>query len=188
MTVQGDSDLSPATPVDPPDSYPRELETVVTLADGEPVYLRPVVPADIDRIRHAFAIADAESIRLRFFTGAPPADEQHLHYLVEVDYRRRLALVALDGEGNSIGIARYEGAGDERPAEVAVVVSVEWRRRGVGRTLLLALEEPASRAGIDVFEAIYQPGNRAVDEMLAGLGYTDRRFEDGLVCVTKSLS
>jgi GNAT superfamily N-acetyltransferase len=184
--LESDANLSPAVPVDPPDGYPYELCQDVELSDGAMVHLRPVVPADIARIRHAFAVADAESIRRRFLTGAPPSDESHLHYLVELDYHDRLALVGLDAKGNSIGISRYEGTNGEGSAEIAVVVP-EWRSRGVGRVLIEALESPAIRAGITRFVAGFQPDNRQIAGLLAEIGYEDRWYEDGLAWVAKPL-
>jgi GNAT superfamily N-acetyltransferase len=44
--------------------------------------------------------------------------------------------------------SRYEGANGEGSAEIAIVVVPEWRRLGVGRVLVEALEEPALRSDI----------------------------------------
>jgi acetyltransferase len=186
--MEPDATLSPAIPIDPPAGYPEECSQDVRLADGTLFHIRPIVPADIERLRHAFAVGDADSIRRRFLTGAPPADDAHLHYLVEVDYWHRLALIALDTDGNSIGIARYEGAAGSSSAEMAVVVVPEWRKRGVGRMLVEALEPPAKRAGIDRLVAVFQPDNRAIADLLDEIGYGDRRYEDGLAWVVKPLS
>ncbi len=176
------------TPIDPPTGYPASLDREEILADGTHIRIRPIVPADIERVRHAFAVADTETIRRRFLTGAPPTGERYLHYLVDIDYHRRLALVAMDMEGNSLGVARYEGVEDRPLAEIAIVVVPEWRKRGVALMLVKALEHPAIDAGFESFEALYLPDNRAIHDRLEGLGYGDRRFDDGLVCVTKPLS
>lgn len=185
--MEPDAHLSPVVPEDRPDAYPEDLEREVILEDGTTVTMRPVVPADIERLRHAFDVGDSDSIRRRFLTGAPPSDETHLHYLVEIDYRRRLALIVFDVEGNSVGIARYEGATDPSAAEIAVVVDPEWRHRGVGNLLLTALEAPARDAGFSCFTAVYSLDNRAIAELLSELGYVDRHFEDGLIAVAKPL-
>lgn len=185
--LEADANLSPAVPINPPDGYPYELSQDVELSDGAVLHIRPVVPADIERVRHAFAVGDAESIRRRFLTGAPPSDESHLHYLVELDYHDRLALVGLDAEGNSVGISRYEGTDGEGSAEIAIVVVPEWRRRGVGRVLLEALEEPALRSGITRLVAGFQLDNRQIAHLLAENGYGDRWYEDGLAWVAKPL-
>jgi acetyltransferase len=185
--MESDADLSPAVPVDPPDAYPHELCDQLEFDDCVQIGIRPIVPADIARIRHAFLAGDPDSIRRRFLTGAPPSDESHLHYLVEVDYRYRLALLALDSEGDSVGIARYEGTPDSSAAEIAVVVVPEWRKRGIGAALVGALEAPARWAGILRFVATFQPDNRAIAELLGSLGYDEHWYEDGLAWVAKDL-
>ena len=108
-------------------------------------------------------------------------------YLVDVDYRQRLALIGLDAEGDSIGLARYEGATDLLSAEIAIVVAPERRRIGVGGHLIVALEPPAKSIGIPRFVAGYQPDNRPIADLLSELGYGDRWLEDGLMWVAKSL-
>ncbi len=186
--MEPDAHLSPVTPIDPPAAYPTHLDREEVLADGTRIRVRPIVPADIERVRHAFEVGDAESIRRRFFTGSPPTGEAHLRYLVDIDYHRRLALVAMDMEGNSLGVARYEGIEDRPLAEIAIVVTPEWRKRGVAVMLVEALEPPAIGAGFEQFEAFYLSDNRAVADLLEGLGYSDVQLDDGFVCVTKPLS
>jgi GNAT superfamily N-acetyltransferase len=185
--MESDAHKSPAIPTDPPDAYPHALCRSVELADGSQIEIRPIVPADIERIRHAFSFGDADSIRRRFLTGAPPSDESHLHYLAEVDYDERLAVLAMDSEGDSVGVARYEGGADRSSAEVAVVVVPEWRKRGVGSVLVEALETHARQVGITRFVAAFQPDNRAIDGLLADLGFGERCYEDGLAWVSKHL-
>jgi len=188
LSVEPDAHLSPVTPIDPPADYPTHLDREEVLADGTRIRIRPIVPADIERLRHAFAVGDPESIRRRFFTGAPPTGEVYLRYLVEIDYHRRLALVAMDMEGNSLGVARYEGVQAFPLAEIAIVVTPEWRHRGVALMLVEALELPAIDAGFERFEALYLPDNRAIADLLEGLGYGDLKLNDGFVSVTKHLS
>ncbi|HSJ70298.1 MAG TPA: GNAT family N-acetyltransferase [Acidimicrobiia bacterium] len=182
-----DAALSPMRPSDPPAEYPRELERWVDLPGGERMFLRPIVPEDVARIGNAFEHADIDTIRRRFFTAAPPTDRAHLEYLARVDYVRRLALVAMDADGDSVGIGRYETTDDGR-AEVAIVVAPAWRRLGVATVLLQALEAPAISHGIEVFHALYLPDNTSVEKLLIGLGYGDRRVVDGIIELVKPLA
>ena len=181
-----DADLSPMTPVDVPANYPRDLERWVDIPDGTRVFLRPVIPEDVARIQYAFEHADMESIQRRFFTAAPPTDRAHLEYLATVDFDRRLALLAMDEAGRSIGIARYERETDES-AEIAIVVAPEWRRRGIASLLVSALDEPARAHGFTKLRALYLPSNRAVEKMLMGIGYASPELVDGIACLTKPL-
>jgi GNAT superfamily N-acetyltransferase len=182
-----DAALSPMRPSDPPTEYPRHLEQWMDLPGGERMFIRPIVPEDIARIENAFEHADIDTIRRRFFTAAPPTDRAHLEYLARVDYVRRLALVAMDADGDSIGIGRYETT-DEGRAEVAIVVAPAWRRLGVATALLRALEAPAISHGIEFFHALYLPDNTSVEKVLTGMGYGDRRVVDGIVELVKPLT
>jgi len=93
-------------------------------------------------------------------------DETMLRHLVEVDYERRLALVALDSTGRGVGIARYEGAPGDDVAEVAVTVSRPWRRVGVGSGLFLLLARAALARHISRFRATCLVDNEDVIGLL----------------------
>jgi len=184
--MESDAHMSPMVPSAPPANYPKSAEQWVELDSGERVFLRPIIPEDVERIAHAFEVADVQSIRRRFFTAAPPSDRPHIEYLANVDYVSRFALLACDRDGNSIGIGRYEGSGDSA-AEVAIVVEGSWRKKRIGSIVLTALEPIAIENGISELIAIFLAENTPVDRLLASLGYGDRRIEDGAVIVAKTL-
>ena len=171
-----------------PEGYPRELEGEFELSDGRNVRIRPILPADVDDLTEAIAHADSETLLHRFFTAAPHLSEKQIHYLAEVDYRRRLALVAADGEGRGVAVARYECHSNCSAAEVAVVVAPEWRTGGLATELLKRLEEPARKSGFSEFDAVYLPENRPIAKVFERLGYSEQHIEDGLARVSKPLA
>ncbi|HXX91502.1 MAG TPA: GNAT family N-acetyltransferase, partial [Acidimicrobiales bacterium] len=83
-----------------------------------------------------------------------------------VDYQLRLALVALDSGSHGVGIARYEGVEGDDCAEVAVAVSRDWRRVGLGSGLFLLLAQAAIARGIRRFRALYLVENEEVARLL----------------------
>jgi len=170
-----------------PDRYPPELEATVELEEGGTVAIRPIVPADASEIERAYRAADSGTLLHRFFTAAPHLGDKQIHYLADVDYDRRLALVAFDEDGHGVGIARYEGLTDPEQAEVAVVVHPDWRRRGIAVELLRRLEEPARQRGIAELIAVYLPENRAVASVFNRLGYAPPRLVEGLARVEKRI-
>jgi GNAT superfamily N-acetyltransferase len=187
MTQIHDADLSPMHLDDVPAGYPRELEEWVRLPGGVRIFVRPIAPIDANRVAHALEFGDPDTIQRRFLTGAPPKGHGAVEYLVTLDYVWRLALIAMDDEGNSIGVGRYEGSEETRTAEVAIVVDAQSRQRGVASVLLTHLEPHARSAGIGRLIGLYQPDNRGVAALLKSLGYGPAPMDDGLVCVTKSL-
>jgi acetyltransferase len=188
MTQLHDAGLSPMHLEEVPDGYPRDLEGWVDLHGGERVFVRPIAPVDSLRMAHALEFGDPDTIRRRFLTGAPPKGHGAIEYLVTSDYVSRLALIAMDENGNSIGVGRYEGATDSTSAEIAIVIDPQWRGRGVGSLLLGHLEPHARSVGIDQFFGLYQPDNAAVAALLKSLDYEPAPMSDGLVSVTKRLT
>ena len=173
---------------DTPKGYPNDLEETVTLADGRSVWVRPILPSDYEQLATAVETADQKTLLNRFFTSAPHLSAQKLHYLAEVDYENRLALVALDEAGHGIAVARYEGNPDSDTAEVAVAVDPAWRRNGLASILLARLEPAAVARGITHFEAIYLPQNHAIAGVFCGLGYSPQRIEEGVARVDRHLT
>ena len=188
MTELHDAGLSPMHLDDVPAGYPRSLEEWVTVARGAKIFVRPIAPVDSKRMRHALEFGDPETIQRRFLTGAPPKGHGAIEYLVTLDYVWRLALIAMDDEGNSVGVGRYEGAEGHASAEIAIVVDPQWRGRGVGSLLLTHLEPHARSVGIERFVALYQPDNSGVAALLRSIGYEPAPMAEGLVRVTKSLA
>lgn len=170
-----------------PEGYPSHLEAVANLGDGETITIRPIVPADVAEIERAYQAADSDTLFHRFFTAAPALSDKQIHYLAEVDYDRRLALVAFAEDGHGVGIARYEGLTDPARAEVAVVVHPDRRRLGIATELLGRLEQPARERGITELVAVYLPTNRAVAGVFERLGYGQPRIVDGLAQVEKQI-
>lgn len=165
-----------------PEGYPAELEVDVRVADGRLVHIRPILPSDAPTLAAAIAGADAETLRLRFLGWRPVLDDATLRYLVEVDYQRRLALVALNLAGNGVGVARYEGGSDEGAAEIAVAVAPGWRGVGLGSRLLRMLGEAAVARGFRQFVASYFVNNRDVEGLVKASGLPHRsQVSQGIV-------
>lgn len=171
-----------------PTGYPKELEGNFDLSDGRSVRIRPILPADVDDLAEAIEHADSETLFHRFFTAAPHLSDKQIHYLAEVDYRARLALVAADDDGRGVAVARYECHSNCNVAEVAVVVAPEWRTGGLATEMLHRLEAPARRNGFVELDAVYLPENRAIARVFERLGYSEQRIEDGVARVSKALA
>jgi RimJ/RimL family protein N-acetyltransferase len=140
------------------------------LRDGSCVTIRPIAPHDFDRLREVWAGMSELSRRRRFLAPSTgDLGEADVQYLVDVDHRRHEALLALDGTGRAVAVARYVRSPDDREAaEVAVVVVDEWHRRGLATTLLDRLTERARENGIARYTMIVSADNDIV------LGALDR--------------
>jgi acetyltransferase len=113
--------------------------------------VRALRPEDAD-LEARFGLAlSAESRYDRFLSGGVKLNEALLWRLVNVDFSRDMALIAvvtLSGIETPVGIARYALAPDHGAAEIAVTVADSWQGCGLGRLLLERLMEVAGRNGV----------------------------------------
>lgn len=171
--MPGMSNMVRQTRVLPPD-YPRGYDTVVGLADGRRVEIRPILPSDAPELAEAIRAADAETLHARFMGGPPRLTPAVMDGLTRLDYVNRFALVARSrgrclGGGRGVAIARYaaqpSAQGSAVVAELAMAVALEWRRVGLATVLVELLARRAQECGITDFTAQFLAQNRPVAEL-----------------------
>lgn len=169
-------------PAEEPQGYPRELVEIAWLDDGVEVLFRPILPEDSVRYERLFTRLSPETLYRRFLTPIVRIDQRLLRHLVTVDYRTRLAIVAvIDDE--IVGVARYDETGPG-VAEVALVVEDAWQGRGIGSRLLWRISAAARRYGLEAFEAEVLGENRPMMGLLHVLSENlETRIEDGLYII-----
>lgn len=152
------------------------------LRDGSVVELREITPADKGVLAAGFERLSPESRYRRFFAPLERLSETDLAYLTEVDHDDHEAVIALDLEGEPVGVARYVRGYEEEVAEVAVVVVDGWQGRGAATALLERLAERAAENGIERFVALVLQENAEAIELFRSLPASTsgpRRTEDG---------
>jgi GNAT superfamily N-acetyltransferase len=154
--------------MDTPPDYPAELEELAWLDDGTAVELRPIVPADEARLERLFYRLSPQTVYRRFFTSMSRPVPAHLRRLANVDYRDRLALVAVIHE-EVVAVARYDRLPETGEAEVAVVVEDAWQHRGLATRLLWRLSAAARERGVGTFIAGVLGENRPMMGLLSVL-------------------
>jgi RimJ/RimL family protein N-acetyltransferase len=165
--------------------YPVELERDVALSDGTRLRLRPIRPDDAPRLVEYYGRLSAHTAYQRFFTVMKRLPPDWARLLADVDYRRRLALVAERGPREApelIAVARYEPTDREDTAEVAFVVMDGWQGKGLGTILLGDLLGAAAARGIRRFRAWVLADNaRMLDMLNRFTRVLDRRVDAGIV-------
>lgn len=171
-------------PTGRPANYPTEWEADVVLRDGSLAHVRPIEPADLDRIREFHAGQSEESVYLRFFAPVKELSERDLHRFTHVDYDTRAAIVATVRGGDIVGIARYDRLDDPSVAEVAFNISDHFQGKGIGSVLLEHLGAIAQEQGVGRFVADVLPQNRKMMNVFIDAGYeVKHRFDDGVIAV-----
>ncbi len=94
--------------------------------------------------------------------------------LVDIDYRREMAFVALvhdAGEKKEIGVCRYSIAADVKSCECAVAVADEWQGRGLGALLMRHLIDVAREQGIKKMMSIDANDNTHMRNLARYMGF-----------------
>ena len=141
--------------------------------------VREITIDDIERLRRMFTRLSPDSVYRRFFSPIHEPSRTALLWLTSVDHGTREALVALDGD-EIVAVARYDGRSEANTAEIAVTVEDDWQHLGVGKRLTKRLAQRAIDHGIESFEMVVQPDNRAALGLLRKLSpNASIRFDGG---------
>ncbi|HZP36327.1 MAG TPA: GNAT family N-acetyltransferase [Methylomirabilota bacterium] len=172
------------TTAPPGPGYPDPLVRDVALRDGTRIHLRPVRPDDQERLIAFHDRLSEETVYQRFFNVVKHLPATWAQFLVNVDYDRRLALVAEHGDGPArtlVAVARYDATAQADTAEMAFVVQDDWQNRGLGTILLDALLEAAEARGIRRFRAsVLASNSRMLDLLARGTDVCERHTQAGV--------
>jgi acetyltransferase len=119
--------------------YPAQLAETVAWRGGE-LLMRPIRPEDEARHRAFVERCAPGDLRLRFFNVRRELPRSELARLVQIDYAREMAFIALvpgaDGAPETVGVARAVADPDNVEAEFAVLVRSDLKGHGLGHLLL----------------------------------------------------
>ncbi len=122
--------------------YPSQLEESVPWEDGT-VLLRPIRPEDLALHREFLAQASAADLRMRFFSSRREVPPTELARLVQIDYAREMAFVAVAHAGTpaarTLGVVRAVSDPDNVEAEFAIITRSDLHGHGIGSMLMRKL-------------------------------------------------
>jgi RimJ/RimL family protein N-acetyltransferase len=135
---------------------------------GIPYEVRPLTPADRDRLAVAFGRMSERSRLRRFLGPKPKLSATELRYLTDIDEVTHDAVAAIDPDGGAIvGVARYAlEPGTPGTADMAMFVVDAWQGQGIGTTLAGRLVARADANGIARLTASTFADNRAARAIL----------------------
>jgi RimJ/RimL family protein N-acetyltransferase len=143
------------------------------LPDGAQILIRPIRADDKRFLEDGLRQLSPESVHRRFLSPKRSFSRAELRYLTEVDGRDHVALVAeYPGEPvrRLIAVGRFvRWQGNPEAAEVAVTVSDDWQRRGVGSLFADRLASEARRLGIRRFTATMASDNVPAHKLMERL-------------------
>jgi acyl-CoA synthetase (NDP forming)/L-amino acid N-acyltransferase YncA len=145
-------------------------------ADGRVVHIRPVLPSDVEALRHLHTDSSAENRYYRFFTQNPTAAENYAHRLGVPD-PARIALVA-ERDGEILAVASAHDVDTPEP-EVAFLVRDTAHGTGLGTLLLEHLAAAVRPLGVHRFRAEVLSTNRAMLGVFRDSGFAEHVTNDG---------
>jgi acetyltransferase len=169
-----------------------DYEGTWTLADGEKLTLRHIVPADVAKEQAFVRGLSPESSYLRFHSTINDLSRKELKEFTEPDSRTEVAMVVLrNGETGEeeIGVARYTIDPDRANCEFAIVVADKWQKHGIGTRLMKALITHLRESGIKRITGSVIKSNPAMRKFITQMGFEETDVPDDplTLLVTKHL-
>ena len=170
--------------------YPTQYVSREELRDGTPVTIRPIRPEDEPLMVKFHETLSEQSVYMRYF-HMMKLDQRTAHERLTricfIDYDREMALVAEHadpetGEREIMGVSRlsrHGAAPDE--AEVSVLVSDRFQRRGIGTLLLNRILEVGRAEDLRRITAEILFDNHAMQHISRELGFHLRRDAEEMV-------
>jgi acetyltransferase len=164
--------------------YPMQYVSDWVMKGGTTVTVRPIRPEDEPLMVKFHETLSDRSVYLRYF-GSLSLQRRVAHErLIRIcfgDYDRELALVAeIKGPAGSqiIGVGRINRMHGTDEAEVAVLVTDEYQKRGVGEELLRCAIHAARKEGVRALSAEMMADNLAMQVITKRLGFRVRMQPD----------
>ncbi|MEI7037416.1 GNAT family N-acetyltransferase [Fulvimonas yonginensis] len=168
------SETIPATNGNAPFKSLEGSHWIDHLRDGTPVLIRPLQPNDRAREETFLRMLSPDSRRFRFLCTFKDASPRLVDQLMDVDYDRRMAFVALaheEGQLREVGVSRYSATNDNLRCECAVTVAENWRHRGLAVLLMRHLIDTAREHGFQQMFSIDAGDNEPMRDLATFLGF-----------------
>jgi acetyltransferase len=153
--------------------YPSQYETVVTLAGGELVTIRPIRPEDEPLLVQFHQTLSDSTVYARYsqyLSFDQRSAHERLSRVCFVDYDREIALVAelradQAEDRRIVGVARLIRLNIPTHAELAVVISDPYQRKGLGTHLISQLINVARQEHMERLVAYVHVDNRGMKRL-----------------------
>jgi acetyltransferase len=163
--------------------YPSHLVKKTQLNDGSDIIIRPIRPEDADIEAKFVRELSKEAKYFRFMNSLQELSQEMLVRFTQIDYHNEMALIAVKANGASeeqIGVARYTTNVDKTSCEFALVVSDQWRSRGIAHHLMRELMEIARDRNLESMQGQVLSQNTKMLELVASLNFEIRNDPDNL--------
>lgn len=170
--------------------YPSQHEQVWPLSGGGEYIVRPIHPDDASMLQTFVRSLSPESRYFRFVSSMQELPATMLARFTLIDYDREMALVAVCRERRSgedgrvteatrmVGVSRYITNPDRTSCEFSLVVSDEFKGKGLGSRLMLSIMDFAREKGLTEIEGLVLAKNPNMLKLMKGLGFQIKPFAE----------
>lgn len=166
--------------------YPSKYVARWTMRDGNEVTIRPIRPEDEPSMVTFHEMLSDRSVYLRYFCSLSLSRRVEHERLLRIcfgDYDREIALVAqrtdaATGERKIVAVGRLNKLHAGNEAEVAVLVSDQYQRLGLGNELLRRVVQIARDEKLSRVSAEMLADNVPMQVIMKRMGFKVRASED----------
>ena len=173
--------------------YPKALEEMITLPDGQTLLLRPIRPEDEQAFQRLFSKLTIDEIRLRFLHTIKVLSHEMAAFLTQIDYEREMALVLCEStvqkEPAMYGVVRLSADPDNAHAEFDILIHHDMTGMGLGPMLMRRIIDYARNRGIGEIFGEVLAENRPMLRLCEAFGFKKRRDPEdpGVMIVSLAL-
>jgi acetyltransferase len=162
--------------------YPKELEQLLELPDGNTLMLRPIRPEDEPAYRALFERLSAEDIQLRFMHPMKELSHEMAAWFTQIDYERQMELVLearnTPSGGELVGSVRIDTEPNGEKAEFAILLRRDMAGKGLGPMLMRRIIEYGRGRGLREIYGEVLRENRTMLRLCEAFGFTIRTDPD----------
>jgi acetyltransferase len=169
-----------------PRSYPSQYVSCWTMKDGTEINIRPIRPEDEPLMVKFHGTLSDRTVYLRYFRSLSldrRTAHERLLRICHGENEREMVLVAeghdpQTGQSYILGVGRLNKLVRNGEAEIAVLISDEYQRRGIGTELLRRLVQVARDQNLNRIVAEILRDNLAIQIVFKKLGFRLRLLRD----------
>ena len=170
--------------------YPSQHEQVWPLRGGGEYTVRPIHPDDAHMLQDFVRQLSPESRYFRFVSSMQELPATLLSRFTLIDYDREMALVAVYRERRAgadgattesariVGVSRYITNPDRTSCEFSLVVSDDFKGKGLGSRLMLSIMDFAREKGLEEIEGLVLANNPNMLKLMKSLGFVVKPFAE----------
>jgi len=166
--------------------YPIRYEKEIDAEDGSHVTIRPIRPEDEPLLVNFHHTLSERSVYMRYFHWMKleqRTEHERLTRMCFIDYDRQMAFVAERtdpalGERQIVAVGRLVKCHTADEAELAVIVSDRFQRRGVGTEVVRQLVDFAREEKLERITATVLFENRPMQKIFEKLGFRLKQTSD----------